>query len=128
MNLLLNVPLVAGCAISIVDVLLILIFYNPDGSLGRLRYFETFVMLLVFGVVICFCIQLSMIENTSIGDVFRGYLPSSAVIRSNGYVPFLRFAYRTGPFFVSSAAPAETLGEKFDHIPSNGFSILGSSC
>jgi metal iron transporter len=51
-----------------------------------LRAFEIFVMFLVLGVVICFCIQLSLIENTSVGEVFRGYLPSSAIVQSQGYV------------------------------------------
>ncbi len=50
----------------------------------RLRFFEYFVMALVLGVVICFCIQLSLIKDTSIGEVFRGYLPSSAVIQGDG--------------------------------------------
>lgn len=50
----------------------------------RLRLFEFFVMSLVFGVVVCFCIQLSFIKNTTTGDVFRGYLPSSAVVEGNG--------------------------------------------
>lgn len=80
-----QIPLVAGCAISIVDVFLILIFYPSNGeSVKRLRPFEYFVMALVLGVVICFCIQLSLIENTSIGEVFRGYLPSSAIVQSEG--------------------------------------------
>lgn len=84
LNLLLHVPLVAGCAISLVDVFLLLLFYNPDGSMTRLRIFEYFVMFLVLGVMICFCIQLSYIQNASIGQVFRGYLPSSAVVEGNG--------------------------------------------
>ncbi|KAL4788172.1 natural resistance-associated macrophage protein-domain-containing protein [Aspergillus varians] len=84
LNLLLPIPLVAGCAISIVDVLFILIFYRPNGSMWGLRLFEFFVMALVLGVVICFCIQLSMIQEQSVGAVFRGYLPSSAVVTSNG--------------------------------------------
>jgi len=84
LNLLLKVPLVAGCAISLVDVFLLLLFYNPDGSMTRLRIFECFVMCLVLGVMTCFCIQLSYIHNTSAGQVFRGYIPSSAVIEGNG--------------------------------------------
>lgn len=84
LNLLLHVPLVAGCAISLVDVFLLLLFYNPDGSMTRLRIFEYFVMFLVLGVMVCFCIQLSYIRDTSIGEVFRGYLPSSAVVEGNG--------------------------------------------
>ncbi|KFY90935.1 hypothetical protein V498_05753 [Pseudogymnoascus sp. VKM F-4517 (FW-2822)] len=77
-----QIPLVAGCAISIVDVLLILIFYRPTGSLRGLRAFEFFVMALVIAVVVCFCIQLSLIEDTSVGSVFRGYLPSKELVES----------------------------------------------
>lgn len=85
LNLLLHVPLVAGCAISIVDVMVTLLFYRPNkGSMRGLRAFEIFVMLLVLGVVICFCYQLSMIKNTSVGSVFRGYLPSSAIVQGTG--------------------------------------------
>merc|ERR1712230_291320 len=61
LNILIKVPLVAGCALTLVDDLIILIFYNPAGSMRRLRCFEFFVMALVLGVVICFCIQLSYI-------------------------------------------------------------------
>ena len=86
LNLLLKIPLVAGCAITLVDVLVILFFYRPNGTMFGLRAFEFFVMLLVLGVVVCFCIQLSLIRGTTVGEVFRGYLPSSAVVESNGYV------------------------------------------
>lgn len=41
-------------------------------------------MALVLGVVICFCIQLSLISKTSVGEVFKGYLPSSAVVEGEG--------------------------------------------
>ncbi len=49
-----------------------------------LRLFELFVMLLVLAVVVCFCLQLSLIEGTTAGEVFRGYLPNSAVVESQG--------------------------------------------
>jgi len=49
-----------------------------------LRGFEIFVMALVLGVVICFCYQLGLIRGVSIGDVFRGYLPSAAMIENQG--------------------------------------------
>ncbi|KAL8800516.1 MAG: hypothetical protein Q9182_005116 [Xanthomendoza sp. 2 TL-2023] len=84
LNLLLKIPLVGGCALTLVDVLIILIFYSPDGSMRRLRAFECFVMCLVLGVVVCFCVQLSYIENTGVGEVFRGYLPSSAIVEGEG--------------------------------------------
>lgn len=86
LNLLLKIPLVAGCAITLVDVMFILIFYRPNGSMLGLRAFEFFVMALVLGVVVCFCIQLSLIRDQPVGQVFRGYLPSSAVVKGNGFV------------------------------------------
>lgn len=51
-----------------------------------LRLFEFFVVALVLGVVVCFCIQLSLIRDTPIGEVFRGYLPSGVIAESNAYV------------------------------------------
>ena len=74
----------AGCFISLVDVLILLIFYNPDGNMTRLRLFEYFVMMLVLGVMICFCIELSYIPDTNVGAVFKGYVPSSDVVKGNG--------------------------------------------
>ncbi|KJX94172.1 metal ion transporter metal ion transporter like protein [Zymoseptoria brevis] len=79
-----SLPLIAGCAISIVDVMFILLFYRPEGSMQALRIFETFVMMLVVGVAICFCYQLSLIEHVTPGEVFKGYLPSSALVESKG--------------------------------------------
>ncbi|KAF2213871.1 hypothetical protein CERZMDRAFT_105542 [Cercospora zeae-maydis SCOH1-5] len=79
-----KLPVVAGCAISILDVMFTLLFYNPEGSMKALRLFECFVMLLVLGVVVCFCYQLSLIEGTTPGQVFKGYLPSSALVESKG--------------------------------------------
>lgn len=64
--------------------MVILMFYKPDGAMKGLRTFEFFVCLLVMGVVICFCIQLSMLKDTNVGEVFRGYLPSSALVESQG--------------------------------------------
>lgn len=84
LNLLIKIPLVAGCAITLVDVLIILIFYSPNGSMRRLRAFEYFVMVLVLGVVICFCVELSIIKDTSVGAVFKGYLPSITIFRGQG--------------------------------------------
>ncbi|KAG5925459.1 hypothetical protein E4U42_004269 [Claviceps africana] len=82
LNLLIpKLPLVAGCALSILDVMVILIFYQPDRAMRGLRLFEAFVCLLVLGVVICFCIQLSLIKG-SVGQVFKGYLPSSQLVEA----------------------------------------------
>ncbi|KAI0887965.1 natural resistance-associated macrophage protein [Annulohypoxylon maeteangense] len=85
LNLLIpKLPLVAGCAISILDVMIILIFYKPNGSVGGLRIFEWGVMLLVFAVVICFCIQLSLIQGSTAGEVLIGYVPNDSITKSGG--------------------------------------------
>ncbi|KAF3482654.1 uncharacterized protein GIQ15_01978 [Arthroderma uncinatum] len=81
LNLLIpKMPLVAGCAISIFDVMIILFFYRPDGSMKALRAFEIVIICLVLGVVICFCIQLSLIKSTGVGEVLSGYLPSKELV------------------------------------------------
>ncbi|TVY73609.1 Manganese transporter SMF1 [Lachnellula suecica] len=79
-----RIPLVAGCALSIADTLFILLFYKPDGSLRRVRAFEIFIAGLVLGTFICFCIELSLITNASLGQVFKGFLPSKGVFVSDG--------------------------------------------
>ncbi|KAI1455075.1 natural resistance-associated macrophage protein [Annulohypoxylon moriforme] len=85
LNLLIpKLPLVAGCAISILDVMIILFFYRPNASMRGLRIFEWGVMLLVFAVVICFCIQLSLIEGSTPGEVFLGYVPNDSITQSGG--------------------------------------------
>ncbi|KAI1387424.1 natural resistance-associated macrophage protein [Hypoxylon trugodes] len=85
LNLLIpKLPLVAGCALSILDVMVILIFYQPHGTIKGLRAFEFFVMLLVLAVVICFCIQLSLITGTTPGEVFLGYVPNDSITQSSG--------------------------------------------
>ena len=70
--------------LSILEVMLILVFYRPNGSMKGLRSFEIFVCLMLCGVVVCFCIQLTMIKDTGVGEVFRGYLPSDALVESKG--------------------------------------------
>lgn len=86
-----QIPLVAGCALSIFDVLILLLFYPGNGEMKRLRYFEMFVVGLVLGVVVCFCIQLSLIQDTSVGEVFKGFLPSKAIVESKGYAFSFQF-------------------------------------
>ncbi|KAK9463954.1 natural resistance-associated macrophage protein-domain-containing protein [Lipomyces oligophaga] len=84
LNILIKVPLVAGVAITIVDVLFVLLAYRPNGGLKGLRFFEQGVAILVLAVVICFCVELSQISGTSVGEVFKGYIPSKTVVTSDG--------------------------------------------
>ncbi|PFH55224.1 hypothetical protein XA68_10333 [Ophiocordyceps unilateralis] len=77
-----SLPLVAGCAIAVVDVMAVLVFYRPEGNMRGLRAFEALVSVLVVGVVICFALQLAMLRGRSnVGDVLRGYLPSSVLVK-----------------------------------------------
>ncbi|KAK1977818.1 metal ion transporter metal ion transporter [Colletotrichum cereale] len=79
-----RMPLTACVVLTVLDVVFIVVFYRPDGSMRGLRMFEIGVSILVLGVVVCFCIQLSLIENTTISEVFRGYLPSRSIIETQG--------------------------------------------
>lgn len=113
LNILIKVPLVAGCALTLVDVLIILIFYNPSGSMRRLRCFEFFVMALVLGVVICFCIQLSYIEGVSVGEVFKGYIPSSSIVQAQGYVLYSCRQFVESRLYTHAILLASTLAVVF---------------
>ncbi|PBP18939.1 natural resistance-associated macrophage protein [Diplocarpon rosae] len=81
-----KIPLVAGCALSIVDTLVTLYFYRPDGSMRGLRYFELFVGTFVVAIFVCFCVELSYITSTAAGHVFRGFLPSKIIFKGEGQV------------------------------------------
>ena len=78
-----NIPLIAGCAISVSDTLFILVFYRPDGSIRRLRAFELFVSVFVIAVFVMFCIELSYI-TAPVGNVFDGFVPSREVFVGQG--------------------------------------------
>ncbi|KAH8786113.1 NRAMP family [Hyaloscypha finlandica] len=79
-----KIPLTAGCALAIADTLFILLFYRPDGSLRGLRAFELFISVFVLCVFICFCIELSLITDTTARHVMDGFLPSREIFVSNG--------------------------------------------
>lgn len=87
LNILLKIPLPAGVSITIVDVLFVLMAYKADtSSVKFLRYFEIFVAVLVMGVTICFAIELSQLglDHHQVGEIFRGFLPSSQMIQGSG--------------------------------------------
>lgn len=78
LNILLNLPLMLGVIFTIVDVLIVLMAYKPNGDMKIIRLFECFVSLLVFLTVICFGIELTTVDF-SFKDVVKGYLPSEDV-------------------------------------------------
>ncbi|KAI9725454.1 MAG: hypothetical protein M1828_003125 [Chrysothrix sp. TS-e1954] len=84
LNMLFNLDLVIGCLISIVDVFIILLAYKPDGGMKGARMFEMVIVVFVIGVVVCFCVQLSKVHIGPAGELFKGYLPSDALVQANG--------------------------------------------
>lgn len=87
LNILLRIPLPAGVAITITDVLVVLAAYRRDSTqVGFVRYFEYAVGLMVLGVVICFAIALNYLPPGSapVGQVFRGYIPSKEMTEHGG--------------------------------------------
>jgi metal iron transporter len=83
LNILLRIPLPAGVAITVVDVLFVMMAYRPGSSVKFVRLFEYAVALLVLGVVICFCIQLGMMPPVNARKVFRGFAPSKEIFQGN---------------------------------------------
>ncbi|EGW32960.1 uncharacterized protein SPAPADRAFT_60295 [Spathaspora passalidarum NRRL Y-27907] len=84
LNILIKVPLPAGVVITIVDVLFVLMAYRADtSSMKFVKYFEWAVAVLVFGVVICFAVELSHISADA-REVFRGFVPSKEMFHGNG--------------------------------------------
>lgn len=78
-----HIPTWAGCIISVVDTLLILLVYTPTGELRRIRFFEVFVAGLVIVVFITVCVTLAMVSEPA-RTVFDGFLPSRTVFTGTG--------------------------------------------
>lgn len=84
LNILLKIPLPAGVAITVVDVLVVMIAYRNDTASAKfVRVFEMLVAVLVLGVVVCFAVELSHIK-ADVGQVFRGFVPSSEMLQNGG--------------------------------------------
>ncbi|CUS24857.1 LAQU0S20e01442g1_1 [Lachancea quebecensis] len=85
LNILIKVPLAAGVAITVVDVLFVMIAYKPGCSSMRfVRFFEFAVAALVFGVCVCFCVELAFIPKIPVRVVMRGFAPSKEMFQGNG--------------------------------------------
>jgi metal iron transporter len=84
LNILLNIPLPLGVVVTVIDVLLVLMAYRPNGGMKIVRYFEYMVSALVLVVVICFAIELSSIGPVDTGAIFRGFLPSKELTDTQG--------------------------------------------
>lgn len=87
LNILFKIPLPAGVAITIVDVLVVLAAYRTDRPLARfVRYFEYMVALLVLGVVVCLAVELAFLPAGAapVGKVLRGFVPSKQMFANGG--------------------------------------------
>lgn len=101
LNILFKLPLFAGVIVTVIDVLIVLMAYRPNGPLLFIRIFESFVSILVFATVICFAIELYQVShdslvNFSTWEVFKGFLPNEDVVdmkdREGGNGLFLSLA------------------------------------
>ncbi|ODQ65761.1 natural resistance-associated macrophage protein [Nadsonia fulvescens var. elongata DSM 6958] len=84
LNILFNVPLFMGVLLTIVDVLVILMAYRPNGPLKLFRYFEYFVSFLVVLVVICLAIELAYVKHLDTIAILKGFLPSKELLETDG--------------------------------------------
>jgi len=78
-----KIPTWAGCIISVLDTLLILLVYTRTGELRRMRFFEAFVGILVLIIFVTICVTLGMVSEPA-SEVFLGFIPSKAVFSGTG--------------------------------------------
>lgn len=82
LQILFGIPLTWGVILTVLDVLLILMFYIPEGhSMKEVRAFEIFVSVLVAGTVACFLLELCKITIPDKPELLRGFLPSSVIFQ-----------------------------------------------
>lgn len=84
-NIIFGLPLILGVLVTVVDVLVVLMAYRPNGPMLFIRIFEGFVSLLVAATVVCFAFELWQVShdkqiNFKLGEVLSGFLPSSEVM------------------------------------------------
>ncbi|OBA27028.1 natural resistance-associated macrophage protein [Hanseniaspora valbyensis NRRL Y-1626] len=86
LSLLANVPLPVGVLLTIVDVLVILKYFNPaNGEMRVVRTFEFVVAIFVMLTVACFVIELFQVEIPNKNDVWKGFfLPSKDLVQDEG--------------------------------------------
>jgi manganese transport protein len=77
LQLLFGIPLIWGCLITAVDVLIVLYLQNRG-----FRYLEALVLTLVATVGACFVAEL-FFSQPDLGGVARGFIPSSGVLRDS---------------------------------------------
>lgn len=85
LNILFGIPLLIGVIITVVDILVILMFYRPETqSMKNVRGFEFFISVLVLGNMACFCYLLTQCDIPNKSEVFKGYIPSKELTEEKG--------------------------------------------
>ena len=75
LQLLFGIPLFWGCAITVLDVLVVMMLQHKG-----FRYVEALVITLILTIGGCFLAEL-IFAKPDLGDVARGFLPSAAIFR-----------------------------------------------
>lgn len=86
LSLVANIPLPIGVLLTIVDVLIILKYFNPaNGDMRVVRSFEIIVAFFVMLTVLCFVIELFQINIPNKDLVWKGiFLPSKDLVQDDG--------------------------------------------
>ena len=80
LQIIFGIPLTWGVILTVLDVLIILIFYKPEGrDMGKIRKFELFVGTLVIATCVCFVLELCKINVPYKSELFKGFLPSKII-------------------------------------------------
>ena len=74
LNLLFNIPLIAGVIITVLDVLILLLLQNKG-----FRYIEALVIMLIVTIGGCFLFEMFW-AKPEIADVMKGFIPSGEIV------------------------------------------------
>lgn len=85
-KILFDIPLQIGVVLTILDVLVIIFAYNPDGSMRHIRKFEIFVSTLVIMTFGCFVLLLSKVDINSKREIWEGFLPSKILFKEKNAI------------------------------------------
>ncbi|QPG74331.1 hypothetical protein FOA43_001658 [Brettanomyces nanus] len=82
LDILFSIPLKLGVLLTILDVVVIMFAYNPDGSMRQIRKFELFVSFFVFLTFVCFVMLLARVDTGGKEEVLQGFLPSRVLFEN----------------------------------------------
>ncbi|XBW37122.1 hypothetical protein QEN19_002700 [Hanseniaspora menglaensis] len=112
LKILFNVPLVWGSVITVVDTLIVLVFYSRDSkNMNQIKIFEIFVSLFVLATIFCFVFQLSKIHIPSQRVMWDGFVPHFALFSNKEYI--YQFISIVGATVMESAIFLETSAVTF---------------